>query len=151
MINNFLPRELPNPRDGSSVVLHNNELITLLLFNSIVAPQRTMKAVYTWAQVIATLGLIYQLTSSWVRKYHDVLPDMLVILDQLLVKDASTQFMDSTILEVCMLVRADRHKVAKGVTDFGKNWQGWHYGFKLHASCNLEIKKSIYLLNVFPP
>ena len=26
-------------------------------------------------------------------------------------------------------------EVARGVADFGKNWQGWHYGFKLHASC----------------
>lgn len=40
------------------------------------------------------------------------------------------------MLEVCRLVRADRHKVAKGVAAFGKNWQGWHYGFKLHAACD---------------
>jgi len=38
------------------------------------------------------------------------------------------------MLPVCRLVRADRHKVAKGVAAFGKNHQGWHYGFKLHAA-----------------
>lgn len=44
--------------------------------------------------------------------------------------------MDSTMLHVCKLVRANRHRVAKGIASFGKNWQGWHYGFKLHAACN---------------
>ena len=61
---------------------------------------------------------------------------MLLILDKLLVKDASLKFVDSTMLEVCKLVRADRHKVARGIADFGKNHQGWHYGFKLHATVN---------------
>jgi len=40
------------------------------------------------------------------------------------------------MLPVCRLIRATGHKVAKGAADFGKNWQGWHYGFKLHAACN---------------
>jgi hypothetical protein len=63
---------------------------------------------------------------------------MLLILDQLLGKDSQVRLMDSTMLQVCKIIRADRHKVAKGIADFGKNWQGWHYGFKLHASCNLK-------------
>lgn len=44
------------------------------------------------------------------------------------------------MLPVCKPIRADRHKVAKGVAAFGKNWQGWHYGFKLHASIDHEGK-----------
>jgi len=44
--------------------------------------------------------------------------------------------MDSTMLPVCRLVRADRHRVAKAIAAFGRNWQGWHYGSKLHAACN---------------
>jgi len=40
------------------------------------------------------------------------------------------------MLEVCKLVRADRHKVARNIATFGKNHQGWHYGFKLHAAVN---------------
>lgn len=44
--------------------------------------------------------------------------------------------MDSTMLVVCKLIRADRHRVARGIAQFGKNWQGWHYDFKLHAACN---------------
>ena len=61
---------------------------------------------------------------------------MYYILDQLLIKDAPLRFMDSTMLHVCRLVRANRHKVAKGVAGFGYNWQGVHYGFKLHAAVN---------------
>jgi hypothetical protein len=49
---------------------------------------------------------------------------MLFVLDQLLVKDTAIRFMDSTMLHVCKLVRANRHKVAKGIAGFGKNWQG---------------------------
>jgi len=43
-------------------------------------------------------------------------------------------FADNTMLPVCQPIRADRHKVAKGVAQLGENWQGWHYGFKLHAA-----------------
>jgi hypothetical protein len=42
--------------------------------------------------------------------------------------------MDSTMLPVCKFKRADSHRVAQGIAQFGKNHQGWHYGFKLHAA-----------------
>ncbi len=132
----YLPRAKANPLGGRPIVLHTNECIALLLFSSMVAPQRTLKGVYTWAQAHYYRKFKLPAYSSWVRKCHQALPAMLLILDQLLVKDARLRFMDSTMLQVCKLVRADRHKVAKGIADFGKNWQGWHYGFKLHAACN---------------
>jgi len=43
------------------------------------------------------------------------------------------------MLEVCKLVRAESHKVAKNIAKFGKNHQGWHYGFKLHATINFNL------------
>ena len=46
----FLPRAGVSPRGGRPVKLHVNETIALLLFSSMVAPQRTLKGVYTWAQ-----------------------------------------------------------------------------------------------------
>ena len=42
------------------------------------------------------------------------------------------------MLPVCKLRRADSHKVAQGKAQFGKNWQGWHYGFKLHTTITLN-------------
>jgi hypothetical protein len=136
VIDVFLPRNTSCPLGGRPVKLHQNETIALLLFSSMVAPQRTLSGVYHWAQVHYYRKFSLPAYSSWMRKCHQALPGMLTILDQLLVKDTAIRFMDSTMLQVCKLVRADRHRVAKGIAAFGKNWQGWHYGFKLHAACN---------------
>lgn len=132
----FLPREAANPNGGRPVILHNNEVIALLVFSSMVAPQRTLSGIYHWAQVHYYRRFNLPAYSSWMRKCHQALPSMIWLLDQLLVKDAAIRFIDSTMLQVCKLIRADRHKVARDVAQFGKNWQGWHYGFKLHAACN---------------
>jgi hypothetical protein len=138
VVDTFFPREAPNPRGGRPVILHQNEVVGLLVFSCLVAPQRTLKGVYIWSQTYYYRRFHLPAYKSWVRKCHQALPMMLVLLDQLLVKNAPLRFMDSTMLEVCRLVRANRHHVAKGVADFGKNHQGWHYGFKLHAACNLN-------------
>lgn len=42
------------------------------------------------------------------------------------------------MLPVCRNCRADSHKVAKDYAAWGKNHQGWWYGFKLHAACDLN-------------
>lgn len=138
VVDMFLPRELPSPKGGRPVVLHQNETIALLLFSSFIAPQRTMKGIYLWAQTYYYRRFRICSYKSFVRKCHKALPGMLRMLDQLLIKDAPLRFMDSTMLHVCKLVRANRHKVAKGIAGFGYNWQGCHYGFKLHAACNIQ-------------
>jgi hypothetical protein len=138
VVDNLLPELPPNPCGGRPVVLRRNEVITLLLFSSLAAPQHTMKGIYTWAQVHYYRRYKLPAYSSWVRKCHEALPLMLLLVDQLLDKEASVRLMDSTMLQVCRQVRADRHKVAREVAQFGKNHQGWHYGFKLHASCTVR-------------
>jgi len=135
VVDTFFPRKAPSPRGGRPVILHQNEVVALLVFSCFVAPQRTLKGVYGLAQTFYWRRFHLPTYKSWIRKCHQALPQMYMFLDQLLDKDIPIRFMDSTMLEVCRLVRADRHKVARGVADFGKNWQGWHYGFKLHASC----------------
>jgi hypothetical protein len=42
--------------------------------------------------------------------------------------------MDSTKLPVCRNHRAKYYKVAKGLAGWGKNWQGFWFGFKLHVA-----------------
>ena len=59
---------------------------------------------------------------------------MFCLLQQLLCGDAPIKFVDSTMLPVCKLERSSFHKVARSIAEYGKNHQGWHYGFKLHAS-----------------
>jgi hypothetical protein len=136
VIDSFLPRAGVSPQGGRPIKLHSNEVVALLIFSSLSAPQRTLTGIYVWAQVHYYRRFSLPAYSSWMRKCHQPLPGMLQILDQLLVKDASLRFIDSTMLPVCRLMRADRHKVARGVAGFGKNHQGWWYGFKLHAACN---------------
>lgn len=136
VVDSFLPRAAANPKGGRPVVLHPNEVIGLLIFSGFVAPQRTIRGVYNWAQTYYYRRFHLPSYKSFVRKCHLALPGMLYVLDQLLVKNARLRFIDSTMLHVCKLVRANRHKVAKGLASFGKNWQGWHYGFKLHAACD---------------
>lgn len=138
VVDSFLPRKPASSLGGRPVKLHPNEVIALLVFSSLAAPQRTLTGIYNYAQVHYYRKFQLPSYSSWMRKCHQALPDMLVILDQLLIKDAPLRFIDSTMLPVCKLVRADRHKVAQGIAAFGKNWQGWHYGFKLHAACNAK-------------
>jgi len=138
VIDIFLPRRSPSPLGGRSIKLHLNEVLGLLLFSGMVAPQRTLKGIHNWAQTHYCRRFNMPSYKSWVRKCHLALPSMLAILDQLLIKDTAIRFMDSTMLQVCRLVRADRHRVARAVADFGKNHQGWHYGFKLHAACDTK-------------
>ena len=138
VVDGFLPREGASPRGGRPVVLHQNETIALLLFSSFVSPQRTLKGIYMWAQTFYYRRFHLCSYKSWVRKCHQALPAMLLLLNQLLDKTASIRLLDSTMLHVCRLVRAGRHSVARGLAAFGKNWQGWHFGFKLHVAVTPE-------------
>lgn len=65
---------------------------------------------------------------------HRLLPVLCQLLRTTLSTASPLRFVDSTMLPVCRLIRADRHEVARGIATFGRNWQGWHYGFKLHAA-----------------
>lgn len=79
---------------------------------------------------------------NFVKHVHRSLPLFVWALKQSLDNTAPLRIMDSTMLPVCKLIRANGHKVARGVADFGKNHQGWHYGFKLHISINLKGRLS---------
>ncbi|MCP3411321.1 transposase [Bradyrhizobium sp. CCGB01] len=63
---------------------------------------------------------------------------MFSALSSLLSFDEAVRIMDATMLPVCKQHRVDDYSVAPDMVDFGKNWQGWHYGFKLHASVSLD-------------
>jgi hypothetical protein len=135
-VDDSLPKQLPNPLGGRPAVLTQSEVITLVLFSSFAAPQRTLKGVYRWAQTYHANDIQLPSYAKFIRSCHKAMPMLACLLEQTLQHGAPLRFMDSTMLPVCKLVRADRHKVAKGVAAFGKNWQGWHYGFKLHAACD---------------
>lgn len=51
-------------------------------------------------------------------------------------KPTGIQFVDSTKIEVCHIMRAKRNKVFEGIAEHGKGTMGWSFGFKLHLIIN---------------
>ena len=51
-------------------------------------------------------------------------------------KPTGIQFVDSTKIQVCHIIRANRNKVFEGVACHGKGTMGWSFGFKLHLIIN---------------
>ncbi|EWH08050.1 transposase, IS4 family protein, partial [Catenovulum agarivorans DS-2] len=51
-------------------------------------------------------------------------------------KPTGIQFVDSTKIEVCHIMRAPRNRVFEGYAKHGKGTMGWSYGFKLHIIIN---------------
>lgn len=120
---------------GRPPALSQSDVLTILIWDGLNEPHKTLKDVYRWIRR-DYFDCFPRLPTykSFVMHVHRNLPAMVWLLQSLLNYDAELRFADSTMLEVCKNIRADNHKVAKGVAAWGKNWQGWHYGFKLHAS-----------------
>lgn len=134
-VDDGLPKPLPNPGGGRPPVLRDSELLTILIWDGLTEGHQALKEVYGWIErdyrdCFPRLPHY----KNFVLHCQRLLPQALQLLEQLLVSDVPLRFVDSTMLPVCRLVRADRHKVAAGVADFGKNHQGWWYGFKLHLA-----------------
>lgn len=51
-------------------------------------------------------------------------------------KATGIQFVDSTKIEVCHIIRAKRNKVFEDIATHGKGTMGWSFGFKLHLIIN---------------
>lgn len=131
---------LTQPRKrGQQPVLRDSELLTILIWDGLTEPHKQLKEVYDWVKrdyrdCFPRLPR-YQ---NFVAHCHRLLPLVVWLLQAVLSTGTAVRFCDSTMLEVCKLVRADRHKVAREVARFGKNHQGWHYGFKLHAAVDSQ-------------
>lgn len=137
-VDNILPKT-EKFLGGRPSHLANSELMTILIWNTLTVKQKTLKDIYQWINL--DYGDEFPCLPSYgnfLKHCHRSLPLMIKVLNDLLQSTASVRIMDSTMLQVCKLVRADRHKTARNIADFGKNHQGWHYGFKLHASVNLD-------------
>lgn len=137
-VDDLLPQESKS-LGGRPSTLNNSELISILVWNTLTVKQKTLKDIYQWIRLDYP-DEFPQLAcyENFVKHCHRALPLMIWVLNSLLQTTSAVRIMDSTMLEVCKLVRADSHKIARNIADFGKNHQGWHYGFKLHASVNLD-------------
>jgi hypothetical protein len=127
-------RKIGRPRS-----LKDSEIITLLVWNALMLHQKTLKDLHRFVSMYHAKDFpTLPKYSGFVAVCHRALPQCFELLTFLLDTSAPVRIMDSTMLPVCKLHRVHEYKVAKNIAQFGKNWQGWHYGFKLHASINLE-------------
>jgi hypothetical protein len=136
-VDELLPVKTPGP--GRPSVLSDSELVTLLIWNAMAVHQKTLKDIHGHAR----LHLKAEFPrlpgySAFVAHCHRAAPLMFGLLGLLLKERAPVRLTDSTMLPVCKRYRADQHKVAQRIAKFGKNHQGWHFGFKLHASVDLR-------------
>ena len=147
MVDDALPKA-PKPRGGRPSVLRDSEVVTILAFNLLTVQQQTLRQIYDWVSQYHRSdfpGLPnYQ---NFVKHCHRLIPALNALLSGLLVHDAELRFMDSTIIEVCTLFRRKFHKTARGYARTGHNWQGEHYGFKLHASVDAYGRLCAYLFS----
>ena len=127
------------PSRGRPPILSSAEVVTMLLWSTIVLKQKTVKDVYRTLSVYHSNDFKkLPAYTTFVDEVHRALPLCFELLTQLLSSKETVRIMDSTMLPVCKLHRADHYKTANNMVAFGKNWQGWHFGFKLHASTSLD-------------
>jgi Transposase DDE domain len=128
---------------GRPALLGTSEIITILVWDILVLRQPTLKDLHTKLLMYHRGDFPkFPKYNAFLDSCHRALPILATVLMRLLVTDAPVRILDSTKLPVCTIKRADHHKVAKDIAQFGKNHQGWWYGFKLHAAVTLEGKLS---------
>lgn len=136
---NHLPKQT-YARGGRPPLLQDSELVTILLWDTIVLHQKTLKDLHTFALMYLREEFpTIPKYSGFMAHCHRVLPQMWSLLEEICI-DAPVRIVDSTMLQVCKLHRANQHRVAKNIASFGYNHQGAHYGFKLHTSVSLNGK-----------
>jgi hypothetical protein len=139
LVDDLLPSELPQKKGGRPTLLSRSELVTILIWNTLVLHQKTLFDLHAHIARYHTQDFPrFPKYTGFVAQCHRNIPLIAYFLSVLLHQKEAVRILDSTMLPVCKLKRADSHKVAKDVANFGKNHQGWHYGFKLHASISLS-------------
>lgn len=142
-VDDSLPKELGSggltiKKNGRPAYLTISETITILLFSHLTAPQKTLMDVWKWAITNYSEDFKLPCYSKFVEHCHRSIPHLAYLLEQTFNTNAPIKLIDSTMLPVCRTCRGKAHKVAKGYAAWGKNHQGWWYGFKLHAMYDLD-------------
>ena len=146
-VDDSLPKPQNNRLGGRPSTLTDSELLTILIWDGLTEPHKNLSSLYTWiTREYRDCFPELPAYQNFVAHVHRLLPQMVWLFQSLLTSGAPLRFADSTMLPVCKPIRADRHKVAKGVAQFGKNWQGWHYGFKLHAAIDHQNRLAAVVL-----
>jgi len=114
-----------------------SEVATILIWNALVEKQYLLKDIHGWVERHYQKEFPKMPSyCSFVERCHQVLPDLHTVLQSLLASSAQVRWLDSTMVPVCKEHRAGSYRVAREVVAWGKNHQGFHFGFKLHGSIN---------------
>lgn len=142
-VDNHVKALPPSSRGGRPAILSDSEMITILIWHTLISKPRTVKDLHAAVRLYQR-DLFPKLPkyNAFLEQCHRVTPQMYALLHALFCQRALIKILDATMLPVCKLARAEEHKTAQGVAQFGKNWQGWHFGFKLHASIDLRGRLS---------
>jgi hypothetical protein len=134
-VDDLIPKQEKDlSKGGRPQLLFDSEIITVLIWNTLILHQKNIKDIHRFMQTYLEKEFPrIPKYNTFLENCHKVTPTMFGILQLLFDRKSPIIFMDSTMVPVCKLKRADHHKVAKKFAKFGKNHQGWHYGFKLHA------------------
>jgi len=137
-------KELSLPKWGRPSILTDSEMMTILIYNTLLLHQKNLKDILNFISNYHSQDFTHlPKYSTFVEHAHRLIPLMGNILS-LTLAHSEINFADSTMLEVCSLKRVEDHKVAKNAASFGKNHQGWHFGFKLHAAINMQKQFSAF-------
>lgn len=132
------------PKFGRPSILSDSEMMTILIYNTLLLHQKNLKDILNFVSNYHDRDFPrLPKYSTFVEHANRLIPLMGNILS-LTLAFSEINFTDSTMLEVCTLRRAENHKVAQNVASFGKNHQGWHFGFKLHAAINPQKQFSAF-------
>lgn len=149
-VDEIVPKQHLLPTGGRPCIVTPSELITILVWGSIAANQPTLKDIYDWVNMYhrTEFPRFHSTYQGFVAACHRSMPVCLIVLQQLFRDTAPVRIVDSTMLPVCKLKRSDSHKVARSIARYGKNHQGWHYGFKLHAA--IDLKGALCAISLTP-
>jgi len=140
-VDDALPKRIVEERRGRPLLISDAEMVTILIWNILLLKQKTWKDLHRFLLHYHAKDFPHlPKYSAFILACHRATMSSLRLLQCLLNTDAPVKILDGTMLPVCKHKRADSHRVARGIADFGKNWQGWHFGFKLHASVDRENK-----------
>lgn len=131
--------EAKKRKPGRPTALTDSEMLTIFIWSTFILRCKNIKGIYEFVRHYHIEDFPnFPDYSTFVRHGQRLIPLMIELLQNSFDEGAPIRFVDSTMLPVCKNVRADEHKVAAGLAAWGKNHQGWHFGFKLHASINHE-------------
>ena len=117
------------------------DLLTAIIWDGLCEQHQTIKGMYDWlAREYSSRWPNLPAYETFLRHYQRLTPQISQLLKGCLKTTSPLIFADSTLLPVCANHKAGRHRVARDSANWGRNHQGWTYGFKLHLAVDSALQ-----------